>query len=183
MMISFDIATVREFIICVWPQKRMERLFLQLIKKKLISLNKFLALSNHKTLNPLFLFPTKISEKVFHARMACLKSWSPRLYKWRVGMSGGGVDYENRRQLKRGYWFLSRDWVTFTICIGGWRKFHAQTVCLLLLFNYKKRIACERKALTFSRQKSLWKSVHWFSLQIDGLVSGRQGPPIVKSLL
>ena len=139
----------------------------------MISLNKFLTLNNHKTLNPLFLFPTKISEKVFHTRMACLKSWSPRLYKW------GG----DRRQLKRGYWFLSRDWVTFTICIGGWRKFYAQTVCLLLLFNYKKRIACERKALTFSRQKSLWKSVHWFSLQIDGLVSGRQGPPIVKSLL
>ena len=35
MMVNHDIATVREFAFRAWPQIRMERLFLQLIKKKL----------------------------------------------------------------------------------------------------------------------------------------------------
>ena len=54
--------------------KRMERLFLQLINKKLISFDKFLPLNNQITLNLPFFSPppptpptppTKISEKIF----------------------------------------------------------------------------------------------------------------------
>ena len=56
-MVNHDIATVREFMFCTWPQIRMERLFLQLIKEKSTSLDKFLPLNYHKTLNPPFLFP------------------------------------------------------------------------------------------------------------------------------
>ena len=40
-MVNHDIATVREFMFCTWPQIRMERLFLQLIKEKSTSLDKF----------------------------------------------------------------------------------------------------------------------------------------------
>ena len=60
-------ATAREFMFCTWPQIRMERLFLQLIKKKLTSLDKFLPLTY-------FVHPTKISEKILHTNMFCLKS-------------------------------------------------------------------------------------------------------------
>ena len=53
-MVNYIIATVREFMFCTWPQIRMERLFLQLIKKKLTCLDKFPPLNYHKALNPLF---------------------------------------------------------------------------------------------------------------------------------
>ena len=39
-MANYDIAAIREFMFCAWPQTRMERLFLQLLKKKMTSLNK-----------------------------------------------------------------------------------------------------------------------------------------------
>ena len=44
----------------------MERLFFQLIKKKVTSLDKFPPLNYHKTLNlpPFFVSPNKISEKI-----------------------------------------------------------------------------------------------------------------------
>ena len=32
-MVNLDVATVRGFMFCTWPQERMERLFLQVIKK------------------------------------------------------------------------------------------------------------------------------------------------------
>ena len=41
MDVNYDIATASEFMFCTWPQIRMERLFLQLIKKKLTSFDKF----------------------------------------------------------------------------------------------------------------------------------------------
>ena len=34
MMVNYEIATIREFMFCAWPQIRMEKLTLQLIKKK-----------------------------------------------------------------------------------------------------------------------------------------------------
>ena len=34
MMVNYEIATIREFMFCAWPQIRMEKLILQLIKKK-----------------------------------------------------------------------------------------------------------------------------------------------------
>ena len=58
MMVDHDIATAREFMFCTRPQTRMERLFLQLIKKKLTSLDKFPQLNYRKPLNlPTLLFP------------------------------------------------------------------------------------------------------------------------------
>ena len=51
MMVNYDIATVEEF---TWPHIRMERLFLQFIKNKLSSLDKFRPLNYHKTLNEKF---------------------------------------------------------------------------------------------------------------------------------
>ena len=41
MMVNYDIAAVREFMFCIWCQIIMVRLFLQLIKKKLTSFDKF----------------------------------------------------------------------------------------------------------------------------------------------
>ena len=67
MMVSHDIATARELMFCTSPELRMERLFLQRIKQKLTSLDKFPPPNYHKTLNP----PTR----------------PPPLYK---GMRGGG---------------------------------------------------------------------------------------------
>ena len=55
-MVNHNVATVREFIISTWSQTRMEKLFLQLIKKKLTSLDKFPPLNYHKTLTLPFLF-------------------------------------------------------------------------------------------------------------------------------
>ena len=66
MDVNYDIATASEFMFCTWPQIRMERLFLQLFKKKLTSLDKSPPpLNYHKILNsPLPFVPlTKISEK------------------------------------------------------------------------------------------------------------------------
>ena len=57
-MINYDIATVREFMFCTWTQIRIERLFLQLVKEKLTSFDKFPPLNCQKTLNPPFLFLT-----------------------------------------------------------------------------------------------------------------------------
>ena len=34
MMVNYEIATIRESMFCAWPQIRMEKLILQLIKKK-----------------------------------------------------------------------------------------------------------------------------------------------------
>ena len=63
----------------------MERLFLQIIKKKLTILDKFPPLNYDKTLNPPFLSPpTKISEKIHPIKMPCLTSWFPPLYKGEV---------------------------------------------------------------------------------------------------
>ena len=76
-MANYDIAAIREFMFCAWPQTRMERLFLQLLKKKMTSLNKFPPLNYNKTLNPLFSFPNKFSEKFLPTKKSCLKSWSP----------------------------------------------------------------------------------------------------------
>ena len=57
----------------------MERLFLQLLKKKLTSLDKCPPLNNHRTLNPPSPPPppppTKISEKISPTNMSCLKTW------------------------------------------------------------------------------------------------------------
>ena len=55
-MVNHDIATVRELMFCTWVQTRMEKLFLQLVKEKLTSLDKFPPLNYHKTLNAPFLF-------------------------------------------------------------------------------------------------------------------------------
>ena len=65
----------------------MERLFLQLIKKKLTSLNEFSPLTYHKPWNPptIFLSSTKISEKIPHTNMSCLKSLSPPILKKKEG--------------------------------------------------------------------------------------------------
>ena len=85
MMVNFDIATAREFMFCTWPQIRMERLFLQLIKKKLTSLEKFSPLNYHKTLSsPLSSPSTKISEKICPTNMPYLTScltWKRYLYR------------------------------------------------------------------------------------------------------
>ena len=56
MIVNHDIATVKEnweLMFCTWSQIRMERLFLQLLKKKLTSLNKFPHWKKHWT-PPLF---------------------------------------------------------------------------------------------------------------------------------
>lgn len=46
----------------------MERIFLQLVKKKLTSLSKFPPLNQHKNIEfPHFCSPTKISEKILKA--------------------------------------------------------------------------------------------------------------------
>ena len=71
----------------------MERGFLQLIKEKLTSLDKFPLLNYHKTLNCPFLFPSPPSPpslkfwKTFPStNMSCLKSWSlTPLYKGEGG--------------------------------------------------------------------------------------------------
>ena len=46
-MVNYDLATVEEFMFCTWPHIRMEKLFLQLIKNKLSSLDKFPPLKYH----------------------------------------------------------------------------------------------------------------------------------------
>ena len=53
-MVNYDITTVEEFMFRTWLHVRMERLFLQLIKNKLNSLNKSPPLNYHKTLNEKF---------------------------------------------------------------------------------------------------------------------------------
>ena len=51
-------------------------LFLQLIKEKLTSLDKFSLLNYHKTLNPPLLYPLlEFQEKFPPINMSCLKSW------------------------------------------------------------------------------------------------------------
>ena len=62
-MVNHDIATVREFIFCTWPQIRMEKLFLKLIKKKLINLDKFSPLNYHKNWIPRFCPPLIFEKK------------------------------------------------------------------------------------------------------------------------
>ena len=62
-MANNDLATVRKFIFCIWSLIRMERWFLQIIKKKLTTLDKVLQVNYHKTLNPPFCTPTKTFEK------------------------------------------------------------------------------------------------------------------------
>ena len=64
----------------------MARLFLQLIKKKLPSLNKFPPSNNDKTLNSPFLFPyspTKILEKIPPTKKSCLNGPPSPLKKGR----------------------------------------------------------------------------------------------------
>ena len=57
-------ATGREFMLCTWPQIRMERIFLKLVQKKLTSISKFPPLNQHKTLNSLsFVPPLKFQKK------------------------------------------------------------------------------------------------------------------------
>ena len=78
MMVNYCIATVWEFMFCTWPQIRMERLFLQLIKKKLTSFDRFPSLNYHKTLNiPTFLFPSlKFQKEKSHPTIIFwFKSW------------------------------------------------------------------------------------------------------------
>ena len=79
MIVDHDIATVRELMFCTWPQIRMERLFFQLIKKKLTSLDVSPPPSLHynKTLNPApfchpLPLPTKMSER---GRIGWRKLW------------------------------------------------------------------------------------------------------------
>ena len=63
-MVNHDLATVREFMFCTWSQIRIERLFLQLIKKKLTSVCKFSPTElPQNTESPPFVPPTKLSEK------------------------------------------------------------------------------------------------------------------------
>ena len=85
-MVNYDIAAIRESMFCTWHQTRMERLFLQLLKKKMTSLNKSPQLNYNKTLNPLFLFPTKFLETFLSTKKSCMKSWSPPLN------NGGGEE-------------------------------------------------------------------------------------------
>ena len=59
MMVIHNITTVREFMFWTWPKIRMERLFLQLIKKKLTNLDKFSPPNYHKT----FKNPRKFQKK------------------------------------------------------------------------------------------------------------------------
>ena len=65
---------------CKWPQIGMERLFFQLIKKKLATLDKFPLLNYHKTLNSLPFclppLPTKTSEKISSTNMSRGERWS-----------------------------------------------------------------------------------------------------------
>ena len=69
-MANHDIATVREFMFCTWPQIIMVRLFWQLIKNKLTIFEKS---PPQKIEFPLFCSPTN---------MSCLKILpSPPLYK------------------------------------------------------------------------------------------------------
>ena len=58
-----DIA--REIMFCTWPQITIKRLFLQLIQKKLTSLDKFPPLNYYKTLSPPFLFSLLKFQKKF----------------------------------------------------------------------------------------------------------------------
>ena len=101
MMVNYDIATVGEFMFCTRPQISMERLFLQLIKKKLTSLGRFPPLNYHKTLNfPTILFPPlkfqkKISPPPTHSHVLfdiVLPTGSPYIYKGgrNEGKGGGG---------------------------------------------------------------------------------------------
>ena len=58
MLVNHVIAIVTEFIFCRWPQRRMERLFLQLAKKNLTSRNKlpcWTITKHHRTITKQFL--------------------------------------------------------------------------------------------------------------------------------
>ena len=80
-------ATGREFMLCTWPQIRMERIFLKLVQKKLTSISKFPPLNQHKTLNSLiFVPPLKFQKK-----------------SWKRGRGGGGGNYGYSSQLKWKY--------------------------------------------------------------------------------
>ena len=71
-MVNHDKATVREIVFCAWPQIRIERLFLQLIKKS------SLHLSNTKHWIPPFLVPPSRFQKKFPcSNMSCLRSCLP----------------------------------------------------------------------------------------------------------
>ena len=54
-MVNYDIAAETEFMFCIWCQIIMVRLFLQLIKKKLTSFDKFPPLTTKHWI-ALFLF-------------------------------------------------------------------------------------------------------------------------------
>ena len=91
-MINHDMAAVKEFIFCTWPQIRMERLFLQLIKKKLTRIDKFPPANYLKTLNPLpfCLSPLLKSQKKIPP-LTC-PVWNPGSppFTSRVGVGLGG---------------------------------------------------------------------------------------------
>ena len=85
MMVNHDIASVWEFMLCTLPQIRLERFFLQLIKKKITCLNKFppeLAQNNNSALFMPPLPPPIKFEKTFPpTNMSRLKSWPPPLQR------------------------------------------------------------------------------------------------------
>ena len=89
-MVNYIIATVREFMFCTWPQIRMERLFLQLIKKKLTCLDKFPPLNYHKALNPLFFVLSLKFQKNLPHYLVPFKILLPIPLRGGGGGGGGG---------------------------------------------------------------------------------------------
>ena len=81
MIVNDDIATVRDFMFCSWPQIRM----VKLIKKKLTSLDKLPTLNYSKFWILSFCSPPliKTSEKIAPTNMSCLKSCRLTLYQRR----------------------------------------------------------------------------------------------------
>ena len=78
MMVNHGVTTVREFMFCIWPRIRMERLFLQIIKKKLTSVDKFFSLDYHKTLNSPFFIPSlKFQKNLLPPTLLTCPVWNP----------------------------------------------------------------------------------------------------------
>ena len=129
-MVSYGIATVGEIMSCTWSQIKMERLFLQLIKKKLTSLDKFSPLYYHKTLNSsTFLFPPlKFQKNIF-------PHWHVPSSFTKGGGGEGGGEY--------GYVGGSSFW-----CFKSWISIYKRTKAETLEKEQEQKIKLKRPEIS-----------------------------------